>query len=109
MFHDDDDVVVVVEEKFKNLDERTRKLMTLHKALHPWQGGRRELSNTEDNVDVVIQELEDSTKKNKGILITTAKGHNKNSRRTNRKTGIKNQENKTGKKDCSMNMSEDKL
>ena len=51
------------------MDQRTRKLMTMHKALHPWDDvdrsyasrkeGGRELACIEDSVDALIQWLED--------------------------------------------------
>ena len=60
-------------EELKQMDTRTRKLMTMHKALHHRgdvdrlyvsrkEGGRR-LANIEDNVDASIQRLEDYIKK----------------------------------------------
>ena len=56
-------------EEFKQMNKRTRKLMTMHKALHPRndvdrfyvsrkEGGRR-LSSIEDSVDPSIRQLED--------------------------------------------------
>ena len=56
-------------EELKQMDQRTRKLMTMHKALHPRddvdrlyvsrkQGGRR-LASIEDSFDASIQRLED--------------------------------------------------
>ena len=63
------------------MDQRTRKLMTMHKALHPRddvdrlyvskkQGGRG-LASIEDTVDASIQRLEDYIEKHKRGLITT--------------------------------------
>ena len=61
------------------MDQRTRKLMTMHKALHPRDdvdrslvsrkdGGRR-LTSIEDSVDALIQRLEDYTEKHeRGLL-----------------------------------------
>ena len=56
-------------EELKQMDQRTRKLMTMHKALHPRDDvdrlyvSRKEegrgLANIEDNVDASIQRLED--------------------------------------------------
>ena len=62
------------------MDQRTRKLMTMHKALHPRddvdrlyvsrkQGGRG-LASIEDTVDVSIQRLEDYIEKHERGLIT---------------------------------------
>ena len=51
------------------MNQRTRKLMTMHKALHPRHDverlyvsrkeGGRGLANIEDSVDTSIQQLED--------------------------------------------------
>ena len=51
-------------EEFKQMDQRTRKLMTIHKALHPRDDvdrlyvprkeGRRGLTSIEDRVDASI-------------------------------------------------------
>ena len=56
-------------EEVKQTDQRTRKLMTMHKALHPRDDvdrlyvsrkeGGRELASFEDTVDASIQRLED--------------------------------------------------
>ena len=63
------------------MDQRTRKLMTMHKALHPsddadrlnvsrkeWGRG---LASIEDNVDASIRRRADYTDKHEGGLITT--------------------------------------
>ena len=57
------------EDKLKQMDQRTRKLMTMHKALHPRDDidrlfvsrkeGGRGLASIEDSVDASIQRLED--------------------------------------------------
>ena len=68
-------------EELKQMDQRTRKLMTMHKALHPRddvdrlyvsrkQGGRG-LASSEDTVDASIQRLEDYIEKHERGLITT--------------------------------------
>ena len=62
------------------MDERTRKLMTMHKVLHPrddvdglyvsrkeWERG---LASIEDNVGASIRRLEDYIEKHEGELIT---------------------------------------
>ena len=56
-------------DKLKQIDQRTRKLMTMHKALHPRDDvdrlyvsrkeGGRGLASIEDSVDASIQRLED--------------------------------------------------
>ena len=55
------------------MDQRTRKLMTMHKALHPRdhvarqyvsrQVGGRGLTSIEDGVEALIQQLEDQIEK----------------------------------------------
>ena len=62
------------------MDLRIRKLMTMHKALHPRDDidrlymsrreGGRGLTSIENNVDRLIQQLEDNTEKRGGRLIT---------------------------------------
>ena len=70
-------------EELKQMDQRTRKLITMHKALHPRddvdrlyvsrkQGGRG-LASIEDTVDASIQRLEDYIEKHERGLITTIK------------------------------------
>ena len=66
--------------ELKQMDQRTRKLMTMHKALHPRDDvdrlyvsrkeGGRGLVCTEDSVDASIQWLEDYIQKHDGGLIT---------------------------------------
>ena len=63
------------------MDQRTRKLMTMHKALHPRDDvdrlyvSRKEggsgLASSEDSVDASIQRLEDYIEKHERGLITT--------------------------------------
>ena len=65
------------------MDQRTRKLMTMHKALHPRDGvdrryvsrkeGGRGLASIEDSVDALIQRLKDNIEKCRGRLITTTR------------------------------------
>ena len=60
------------------MDQRTRKLMTMHKALHPrddvdrlyisWKDGGRGLASIEDNIDASIQRLEDYKEKHERRL-----------------------------------------
>ena len=63
------------------MDQRTRKLMTMHKALHPRDDvdrlyasrkeGGRGLASIEDTVDASIQRLEDYIEKHeRGLIIT---------------------------------------
>ena len=57
-------------EELKQINQRTRKIMTMHKALHPRDDvdrlyvsrreGGRVLTNIEDTVDASIQRLEDN-------------------------------------------------
>ena len=66
--------------QLKLLDQRTRKLMTMHTALHPQDGidwlfvlrkeGGRGLTSIEDSVDASIERLEDYIQKHNGGLIT---------------------------------------
>ena len=64
--------------ELKQMDQRTRKLMTMHKALHLRddvdrlyesikEGGIR-LASTEDSIDALIQRLEDCIEKHKGLI-----------------------------------------
>ena len=82
-------------EELKQMDQRTRKLMTMHKALHPRddvdrlyvsirERGRR-LSTIEVSVDASIQRLEGYMEKRRGRLITATR-NNTNDTRTSRKT-----------------------
>ena len=75
-------------EELKQMNQRTRKLMTMHKALHPrddvdWlyvsrKEGGRGLASIEDTVDASIQRLEDYIEKHKRGLITTIRNDTKN-------------------------------
>ena len=66
-------------DELKQIDQRTRKLMTMHKALHPRvevdrlyvsrEEGGRGLTSIEDSVDVSIQRLEDYIEKDERGLI----------------------------------------
>ena len=67
-------------DKHKQMDQRRRKLITMHKGLHSRddvdrlyvsrkEGGRR-LASIEDSVDASIQRLTDYIQKNEGGLIT---------------------------------------
>ena len=70
------------------MDQRTRKLMTMHKALHPRDDvdrlyvsrkeGGRGLANIEDTVDASIQRLEDYIEKHERGLITTIRNDTDN-------------------------------
>ena len=70
-------------DEFKQIDQRTRKLMTMHKALHPRDDvdnlyisrkeGGRGLSSIEDSVDASIQRLKDYIQKHEGELITATR------------------------------------
>ena len=70
------------------MDQRTRKLMAMHKALHPRDDvarryvsrkeGGRGLASTEDSVDASIQRLEDYIEKHEGDLITAIRNDSDN-------------------------------
>ena len=71
------------------MDQRTRKLMTMHKALNlrdnvdrlyvsRREGGRR-LDSIEDSMDSSIQRLEDYIEKRRGWLITTIRNNTNDS------------------------------
>ena len=65
-------------EELRQIDQRTRKLMTMHKALHPRDDrdrlyvsrkeGGRSLANIEDCVEATIQQLEEYTKKEQRLI-----------------------------------------
>ena len=67
------------------MDQRTRKLMIVHKALHlrndverlyvSRKEGGRGLPRNEESVDTSIQRLEDRIKKRRGRLITAIKNN----------------------------------
>ena len=75
-------------DKLKQMDQRTRELMTMHKALHPRHDvdrlyvsrkeGGRGLASIEDNVDASIQRLEDYIQKHDGGLITAIRNDSGN-------------------------------
>ena len=71
--------------ELKQMDERTRKLMTMHKALYPRDDidrlyvsrkeRRRGLASIEDSVDASIQRLEDYIEKHERGLITAIRNN----------------------------------
>ena len=80
------------------MDQRARKLMTIHKALHPRDEGDRQyvprkeggrgLTSIEDSVDTSIQRLEDFKENHERGLITAIRNNTNNtidSRMTNTK------------------------
>ena len=77
-----------IRDKLKQMDQRTRKLMTMHKALHPIDDvdilyvcrkeGRRGLASIEVSVDASIQRLEDYIDKQEGRLITAIRNDTDN-------------------------------
>ena len=92
----------------KQMAQRTRKLMTMHKALHPRdnvnrlyvprKGGGRGLFSIWDNVDASIQRLADNIQKRGGRLITATR-HNTDNTTTNRTTiNSKKKKKKMGRK-----------
>ena len=70
------------------MDQRTRKLMTMHKALHPrddFDGlyvsrkeGGRGLTSIEDSFDASLQRLEDYQEKHERGLITAIRNNTNN-------------------------------
>ena len=77
-------------EELKQMDQRTRKLMTMHKALHPRDDvdrlyvprkkGGRKLASIEDSVDASIWWLEDYIQKRSRRLITASRNNTDNMR-----------------------------
>ena len=75
-------------EELKQMDQRTRKLMTMNKALHPRDDvdrlyvsrkeGGRELASIEDTEDASIQQLKDYIEKHERGLITTIRNDTDN-------------------------------
>ena len=95
-------------DELRQMDQRTRKLMTMHKALHLRDDGDRRyvsrkeggrgLTNIEDSVDASIQRLEDYIEKHEGGLITAIRNNTDNTI-DNRMTKLGN---KNGRKNNSM-------
>ena len=77
-------------EELKHMDQRTRRLMTMHKALHPGDAvdrlcvkkkdGGMGLASIEDSVDASIQRLKDHIEKRGGRLITATRNDTDNMR-----------------------------
>ena len=75
-------------DEVKQMDQRTRKLMTMHKALHPRdeverlyvsrKEGGRALARIEDIVDASIQRFEEYIQKHEGGLITATRNDTEN-------------------------------
>ena len=75
-------------DELKQMDQRTRKIMTMHKALHPRDDvdrlyisrkeGGRGLASIEDSIDTSIQRLEDYIQKHEGGLITATRNDTEN-------------------------------
>ena len=75
-------------DELKQMDQRTRKLLTTHKALHPRDDvdrlyvsrkeGGRGLSSIEESVDASIQRLEDYIEKHEQGLITAIRNDTDN-------------------------------
>ena len=75
-------------DELKQMNQRTRKLMTMHKALHPRDDvdrlfvsrkeGGRGLASIEDSFDASIQRLEDDIGIYEGELITAIRNDNDN-------------------------------
>ena len=72
------------------MDQRTRKLMTMHKALHPRdhvnrlyvsrRGGGRGLASIEDSMKILTQRLEDYIEKYGGRLIAATRNNTNDTR-----------------------------
>ena len=83
-------------DELKQMDQRTRKLMTMHKALHPRDDvdrlyasrkeGGRGLASIEDSVYASIHRLENYIQKHKGGLITATRHETENT--MNKRTTI---------------------
>ena len=75
-------------DELKQMDQRTRKLKTMHKALHPRDNvdrlyvsrkeGGRGLDSNKDSVDAPLQRLEDYIQKHEGWLITATRNDTDN-------------------------------
>ena len=75
-------------EELKQMNQRTRKLMTMHKALHPRDDvdrlyvfrkeGGRGLASIEDSIDTSIHRLENYIQKHEGGLITATRHETEN-------------------------------
>ena len=73
------------EEELQQMDKRTRKLITMHKVLHPRDDGDalyvsrkkggRGLTSIKDSVDASIQRLDDNIEKRRGELITVTRNN----------------------------------
>ena len=91
-------------EELKQIDQRTRKLMTMHKAIHPRDDadrlyvsrkeGGRGLASIEDSVDASIQWLEDHRKTRTRINYS----HQKQYWQYDRQQNDNNSETKMGRK-----------
>ena len=82
-------------EELQQIDQKTRRLMTIHTALHPWDEidklyvrKERVFTSIEDSIDTSIRPLEDYIKKSKERLITSTR-NNANNTRINRTTIIR--------------------
>ena len=77
-------------EEFKQMDQRTKKLMNTHKALHSrddidrlyvWRKeGGRGLASIQDSFDALIQRLEEYKEKHGGRLIIATRNNTGNTR-----------------------------
>ena len=75
-------------DELRQMDQRTRELMTMHKALHPIDDvdrlyvprkeGGRGLASIEDSIDTSIQQLEDYIEKHEKGLITAIRNNTDN-------------------------------
>ena len=89
-----------IREEPQQMNQRTRKLVMMHKALHPKDDidrlyvsrkeGGRGLSSSGDSINASIRQLEDGIKKRKERRITVAR-NNTNNTRINRTTTTRKQ------------------
>ena len=94
-------------DELRQMERRTRKLMTMHEALHPRDDvdrlyvsrkeGGRGLASIEDSVDASIQRLEDYIEKHERGLITAIRNNTDNTidSRMTKQLGKKNGRKKT--------------
>ena len=89
-------VIIIIIIELEQMDQKTRKLMTMNKALHlrddadRLYGSRKEggrgLASIEDTVDASIQRLEDYIEKHEGGQFTAIRNDNTDDTIENRMT-----------------------
>ena len=84
--------------KLQQMDQRIRKLMTMHKALHPrddvdrlyvLKKGGWGLASIEDSADTLIQTLEDYIRKRRGRQITATRNNTDKTNISGTKSNLK--------------------